>query len=186
MLVVMLHMITPTTLLAPFFCTQTGNNGQTTITQAPSDTRASDSGTAEFKCLASVPQNREVEFEMFGETITTNDNSCKTTEPSFTKRSCNKLITRNISGIISQHSMALSCNYSTGYQISCLLRVNNLMSNDTSNVTCRILEGSTSEATRTAKLLPGINTDTHSLTCHPYITLPKSKLIICVECLSAW
>ena len=113
---------------------------------------------------------------MFGETITTNDMSCTTTVP-FTKRSCTKSITRNILGSISQHSMALSCDYSTGYQISCLLRVDNLTSKDTSNVTCRILEGSTSEATRTAKLLPGINTDTpYSQTCHPQCMVTNLNL----------
>ena len=63
------------------------------------------------------------------------------------------MITRNIFGNINHHSMALSCDYSTGYQISCSLRVYNLTDKDSSNVTCRILEGSTSEATRTAKLL---------------------------------
>ena len=150
----MLHVITPTTLLAPFFHLS-GNNGPTAITQAPSDTRATDNGTAEFKCVASVPQNREVEFEMFGETITTKDFSCTTTVPSFTRRNCVTMITRNIFGnISSHHSMALSCDYSTGYQISCSLRVDNLKDSDSSTVTCRILEGSTSEATRTAKLLP--------------------------------
>ena len=169
----MLHVITPTTLLAPFF-NLSGNNGQTNITQAPSDTIASDNGTADFRCAASVPQNRTVEFEMFGETVRTDDSSCETTAPSFTQRSCNKLITRNVPGNTRHHSMELNCDYSTGYQISCLLRVDNLRDRDSSNVTCRILDGSTSEATRTAKLLPpGMNTQ-HCLTCSPpCITLPK-------------
>ena len=125
--------------------------------------------------MASVPQNREVEFEMFGKTVRTNDSSCTTAMPSFTKRTCIKQITRNVPGNISHHSMVLlSCDYSTGYQISCLLRVDNLTDSDSSNVTCRILKGSTIEATRTAKLLPpGMNTQ-HSLSCSPpCITLPK-------------
>ena len=181
----MLLMITPTT----FNWHHLTGNCQTTITQAPSDTRANDSGTAEFECVASVPQNREVEFEMFGETITTNDVSCTTTVP-FTKRSCIKSITRNILGNISrQHSMALNCDYSTGYQISCLLIVDNLTSNDTSNVTCRILEGSTSEATRTAKLLPGINTDTPFSDLSSMHNSNKIKAHYTYrncECLGAW
>ena len=158
----MLHIITPTNLLAPF-CTLTGNNSQTTITQAPSDTRASDSGTAEFKCAASVPQNREVEFEMFGETVRTSDSSCTTAIPSFTKRTCDKQITRNVLGNTSHHSMILSCDYSTGYQISCLLVVDNLWSKDTSNVTCRILAGSAIETTRTAKLLASTYKHRHTI-----------------------
>ena len=110
---------------------------------------------------------------MFGKTVRTDDSSCETTEPSFTRRSCIKLITRNVLGNISNSSMALNCDYSTGYQISCLLRVDNLGDRDSSNVTCRILDGSTSEATRTAKLLSGMNTQ-HSLSCSPpCITLPK-------------
>ena len=132
--------------------------------------------------MASVPQNREVEFEMFGETVRTNDSSCETTKPSFTKRSCNKLITRNVLGNIRNHNMMLNCDYSTGYQISCLLRVDNLTDSDSSNVTCRILKGSTIEATRTAKLLPpGMNTQ-HSLSCSPpCITLPKQGYCVVQE-----
>ena len=67
--------------------------------------------------------------------------------------------------------MALSCDYSIGYQISCLLRVDNLTTKDKSNVTCRILDDSTSEATRTAKLLAGTYKHRHT------ITLTKSKHI---------
>ena len=153
----------------------TGNNGETTITQPPSDTRASDSGTAEFKCVASVPQNREVEFEMFGKTVRTDDSTCTTVMPSLTKRTCDKQITRNIS----THSMTLSCDYSTGYQINCSLKVDKLKDKDSSNVTCRILYGSTIEATRTAKLLAGMNTQ-HSLSCSPpCITLSIKTRVLC-------
>ena len=46
---------------------------------------------------------------------------------------------------------------------TCLLQVDNLTSKDASNVTCRILDGSTIEATRTAKLLAGIHINTDTL-----------------------
>ena len=100
--------------------------------------------SAEFQCTASVPQIRTVMFEVFGENITSSSSSCNTGS---------SVINRICSGSIANHPVTLTCDYSVGYRINCTLRIDNLMENESSIVSCKILNDAVVEATMTAELI---------------------------------
>ena len=95
-----------------------------------------------FQCTASVPNQRTIAFEIFGENITTADINC-TTNISTPIRTCNR--------IIDNHLVSLNCDYSTDYQINCTLSVDNVTRS--SEVFCRVLNQSTVEVMERAAVL---------------------------------
>ena len=97
-----------------------------------------------FQCTAQVPNQRTIEFEIFGENIATDDSNCITTGFSIIPmRTCNR--------IIDTYLVSLTCDYSIEYQINCTLSVDNVTRS--SDVFCRVLNQSTVEATERAELM---------------------------------
>ena len=117
---------------------------KTNITQPPQDYTATVGTSAVFQCTAQVPNQRTIQFEMFGENITTDDSNCITTGFSIIPmRTCNR--------VIESHVVSLTCDYSIEYQINCTLSVNNV--SRSSDVFCRVINQSTVEATERAELM---------------------------------
>ena len=120
-------------------CSIPDGPGPTSIVEAPLKSIVKAGYSAEFQCTASVPQMRTVMFEVFGGSI-------RSSEPD----SCNTFLTTQIcTDSIEDHPVTLTCDYSVGFKISCTLRIYNFMESQSSNVSCKIMNGNMVETSKT-------------------------------------
>ena len=122
------------------YCCSTGPFTGASIVQSPRDYTADIGGSAVFQCTVGAPDKQTIGFEIFNENITTADSNCITTS---TIGVCSR--------VIESHIVSLTCDYSIGNQINCILSVHDL--SRSSDVFCRVLNQSTVEATERAELI---------------------------------
>ena len=118
----------------------TDGPGPTSIVEAPLKSIVKAGYSAEFQCIASVPQLRTVMFEVFGGSINSSSES----------NSCNTSLTTQIcTDSIEDHPVILTCDYSVAFQINCTLRIDNFMESQSNNISCKIMNGNMIETSKT-------------------------------------